>query len=91
MNAKQSFNHFQLHDDSFFNQEIDAITDVNTQASISNGKRQFGLNTHPLQYQFVLKACSVSALQQTWPEFRMHPDRCADYGITGSIEIHAAF
>jgi len=78
---------FQLDEDSIFNKQVDAITDVDLAPAINDRNWPLDLHFQPLQDEFLMKAHAVCALEEAGPEACVYLDRRAD-DLTRDVVIH---
>jgi hypothetical protein len=78
MNRRKPFDRFQLHEDTFVDDEIGAVSNVNQDAFVRQRDHPFAYCTKSADSQLKTKALAIRRLQQSWTEASMHGDGCAD-------------
>lgn len=78
---------FQLDEDAIFNEQVDAIPDVDPALAIDDGNWPFDLHSQPLQDEFMMEANTVCALEKPRSKGRVYLDRRTD-DLTRDVVIH---
>ena len=78
MKGQQLFHGFEFHNDAIFDEEIDSIASVQSDASIFNRQPNLVLKMQTSKGELVLQARLIRAFEQSWSERRVNPDRRVD-------------